>query len=95
MSAPPRHGPGRVRRFDEMVLLIESAGQGRCKDFEKPFPDEAFSVVIWSPERALFPEPPEVQFVRSKLCVTGHVEQYGEKPEIVVRAPAQLVLDRD
>jgi hypothetical protein len=75
---------------------VESAnGKPTFLDFEKPFPDELFSVVIWSPERPLFPEPPEVSFLRRNVCVTGTIERYGEKPEIVLRAPAQLMLDRD
>jgi hypothetical protein len=33
--------------------------------------------------------------VRRNVCVTGTIERCGEKPEIVVRASAQLMLDRD
>jgi hypothetical protein len=51
--------------------------------------------VIWGPDRAKFPEPPEVLYVRRSVCVTGRIDSYGEKPEIKVHEPAQLMLDRD
>lgn len=115
---------GKVRRFEEIALLIEAAGDAdggrrRCRvrvlsapygrgaarargplqptflDFGQPYPNEVFSAVIWggAPERAKYPEPPEVFYIRRNLCVTGRIELYGDKPQIVVRQPAQITID--
>jgi DNA/RNA endonuclease YhcR with UshA esterase domain len=63
--------------------------------FGQPFPNEVFSVVIWggARERAQYPEPPEVLYARRNVCVTGRIELYENKPQIVVRNPAQITND--
>lgn len=72
-----------------------SNGQPTFLDFGRPYPNEVFSAVIWggAPERAKYPEPPEMLYLRRHVCVTGHIELYEDKPQIVVRYPAQLTID--
>jgi CHAT domain len=72
-----------------------SNGQPTFLDFGQPFPNEVFSAVIWggAPERAKYQDPPDVLFVRREVCITGRIELYADKPQIVVRNPAQLMTD--
>jgi hypothetical protein len=70
-----------------------ATGQPTFLDFEKPFPDEAFRAVIWGEDRNRFMEPPETAYIRRSLCVTGTIQLFAAKPEIIVRNPAQLSLD--
>jgi hypothetical protein len=72
-----------------------SNGQPTFLDFGQPYPNEVFSAVIWggAPERAKYPELPEMLYIRRNVCVTGRIELYGDKPQIVVRHQAQLTID--
>jgi hypothetical protein len=86
----------KVCGFVAQTRYAESAtGQPTFLNFDKPYPDEVFSAVIWggAAERAKFQEPPEVLYVRRNVCVTGRIELYEGKPQIVVRNPAQLSTD--
>jgi hypothetical protein len=86
----------KVCGFVAQTRYAESAtGQPTFLNFDKPYPDEVFSAVIWggAAERAKFQEPPEVLYVRRNVCVTGRIELYEGKPHIVVRNPAQLSTD--
>lgn len=86
----------KVCGFVAQTRYAESAtGQPTFLNFDKPFPDEVFSAVIWggAAERARFQEPPELMYVRRNVCVTGRIELYLGKPQIVVRDPAQLSTD--
>lgn len=71
-----------------------AAGKPTFLDFGAAYPREVFTVVIWGVERAHFPEPPERAYDRKQVCVTGKIQLYRAKPEIVVKDPAQLVLDK-
>jgi hypothetical protein len=87
---------GRVCGFVAQTRYAEAAnGQPTFLNFGQPYPNEVFSAVIWggAPERAKYQEPPEVLYVRRNVCVTGRIELYENKPQIVVRNPAQITND--
>lgn len=71
----------------------KTRGQPTFLDFEKPYPGEAFRVVIWSSDRERFKEPPERAYAAKSVCVSGKIQLYRGVPEIVVHDPAQLSLD--
>lgn len=58
-------------------------------NFDKPYPNQIFTAVIWGADRSKFGEP-ERAFEGKHVCVTGAIELYREKPEIIVHDPAQL-----
>jgi hypothetical protein len=58
-------------------------------DFEKPYPNEVFTAVIFGSDRAKFGTP-ETTFQGKRVCVTGQVRNYRGKPEIIVSDPSQL-----
>jgi len=58
-------------------------------DFGKPYPDEVFAAVIFGPDRAKFGTP-EAAMQGKRVCVSGSIRLYQNKPAIVLTAPSQL-----
>ena len=57
------------------------------------YPSQALTVVIWEDTRKKFEKSPEELFADKNVCVTGRVEVFKEKPQIVVKAISQLVVE--
>jgi hypothetical protein len=57
---------------------------------DAPFPNHTFTVVIWGRDRRQFQPPPEGAWQGKALCVTGPVEIFQQRPQIVVSSPSQL-----
>lgn len=57
---------------------------------DAPFPNHTFTVVIWGSDRRQFQPPPEGAWQGKALCVTGPVEIFQQRPQIVVSSPSQL-----
>lgn len=55
------------------------------------YPHQIFTAVIWGRDRGQFNEAPETAYRGKEICVTGLVELYKGKPEIIVRSPGQVV----
>jgi DNA/RNA endonuclease YhcR with UshA esterase domain len=60
-------------------------------NFDRPFPDNTFSVMIPDADRGKFTGPPEMMFEGKTVCVTGLIIDFRGKPEIVVSDPSQIV----
>ena len=69
-------------------------GRPTFLDFGGAYPDQVFQAVIWGADRARFHEAPEQAYLHKQVCVTGRIRVYRGKPEITVKDPAQLVLDK-
>lgn len=59
-------------------------------NFGRPYPNHVFSIAIMGTDRAKFGNVPEKVFEGRKVCVTGLIEAYDNKPLIVVRDKAQI-----
>jgi hypothetical protein len=55
----------------------------------RSFPHQPFTIVIWGDDRAKFGAP-EVTYANKRVCVTGTIEDYRGKPEIVATSPDQI-----
>ncbi len=72
-------------------LAQRTGGAPTFINFDKPNPDQTFTVLIWGIDRPKFPAPPESTFTAGKrVCVTGRVTDYRGKPEIIVRNPEEI-----
>lgn len=71
-----------------------SRGQPTFLNLDKPYPDQIFTIVIWGSDRGKFPVAPEVAFKGKTVRVTGKITEYRGVPEIVVRDPAQIAVDK-
>ncbi|HMB69172.1 MAG TPA: hypothetical protein VKU85_07660 [bacterium] len=56
------------------------------------YPQHTFTVVIWDDVRGRFETAPHVKFAGADICVTGLVETYKGKPQIIVRDPDKLTI---
>ena len=54
------------------------------------YPNQLLTIMIPGSDRAKFKEQPEELYKNKKVCVTGKVVLYRDKPEIVVSDPKQL-----
>lgn len=61
-------------------------------NLERPYPDQPFTVVIWGSNRSRFEAPPERLFDGKSICVTGRIETYRGKPQIVIEESDQIVI---
>ena len=57
---------------------------------DAPYPNHVFTAVIWGNNRRQFNPPPEGAWQGKALCVTGPIELFQQKPQIVVESPSQL-----
>jgi hypothetical protein len=58
-------------------------------NLDKPYPNHVFTAVIWGSDRAAFPYAPE-SLADRRICVTGTIQVYRGKAEIIVSGPAQI-----
>jgi micrococcal nuclease len=61
-------------------------------NFDKAFPNHTFTAFIPADSRSKF-DAPEKNLKDKNVCVSGKIEDYHGKPEIVVTAPEQLKLE--
>jgi hypothetical protein len=59
-------------------------------DFGKPYPNASFTAVIFAADRTKFGTP-EKGLAGKQVCVTGRIEMFRGKPQIVLSDPKQLV----
>jgi hypothetical protein len=58
-------------------------------NFEKPYPETPFTAIIRNDDRAKFGKPEET-YLNKNICVTGKIEEYNKKPQIVLTEPSQI-----
>jgi hypothetical protein len=66
-----------------------SKSQPTFLNFDQPYPNAIFTVVIWGSDRPKFGAP-EQALLGKRLCVTGTIKAYKGKPEVVATDPSQL-----
>ena len=58
-------------------------------DFEKPYPDQVFTAVIFGSDRGKFGTP-ETALRGKRICVIGKIQDRSGLPEIILNNPKQL-----
>jgi len=58
-------------------------------NLDRPYPNHIFTAVVFGSDRAAFPYAPE-SLQGQKICVSGKIEMYKGKPEIIVSKPSQI-----
>src|SRR6186997_2188284 len=59
-------------------------------NFGGEYPNQVFSIVIYSEDAATFENNPATLYQGKKICVTGTVHNYKKKPQIQVSDQDQL-----
>jgi micrococcal nuclease len=63
-------------------------------NFEKPYPHQCFSAVIFSPNLSKFGENPEKNYNQKILRVRGKIRLYQGKPEIILNDVSQVEIGK-
>lgn len=71
-----------------------SRGQPTFLDFDKPYRNQIFAIVIWGNQHARFGSP-ENRYRDKKICVTGNITEYRAVPEVIVSNPVQIQIDSE
>lgn len=66
-----------------------SHGKPTFLNFDQPYPNQVFTMLIWGSDRAKFDEP-ETKYRGKQICVTGKIGDYKGTPEIVASEPSQV-----
>lgn len=66
-------------------------GRPTFLNFDEPYPDQIFTVVIWGSDRSKFGNP-ETKYRGKRVCVTGKIDASRGVPEVVAHEPAQIKL---
>ena len=74
------------------TYAIRTKGRPTFLNLDQPYPKQIFTAVIWGSDRNKFQNPPESSFRGKRICVTGVIEEFRGKPEIIVRSPDQIIL---
>ena len=67
----------------------QSKGQQTFLNLDKPYPNQTFTAVIWASEHVKF-RTPESTLVGKQVCVTGVIQLFRERPEVILHDPSQL-----
>src|SRR5262249_52298972 len=68
---------------------VSSGRQPTFLNFDKPYPNQPFTALIWGSDRAKFGRPEET-YKGQRICVTGKIETYRDVPEIILNDPGQI-----
>lgn len=68
----------------------DTRGRPTFLNFERPYPRQPFTVVIWEGARARFEAPPEDLFDGRQVCAEGRIELHRGRPQMVIEDPARL-----
>lgn len=74
------------------TYAVRSRGRPTFLNLDQPYPKQIFTVLIWRSDRNKFKNPPETFFKGKRICVTGIIESYRGKPEIIVRSADQIIV---
>jgi hypothetical protein len=69
-----------------------SKGKPTFLNFDKEYPQEVFTIIIWGENREKFGSPDE-KYRGKEICVSGTITDYRGVPEIVASDPAQITID--
>ena len=66
-------------------------GQPTLLDMGGSYPNAAITVVIWNDIRTQFDKAPEELYKDVQVCLTGKIELYKGRPQIVLRSKNQVL----
>lgn len=61
-------------------------------NFEKPYPNQCFTGVIFNSDQYKFVNDPEKYYAYKTLRIRGEIKDYQGKPEIILKNPSQVEL---
>ena len=71
------------------ALAVLPRGRPTFLNFDQPYPNQVFTLLIWGSDRSKFGDP-ETSYRGKRICVTGKISDYKGVPEIAAKAPSQV-----
>ena len=68
----------------------DSNGAPTYLNFDKPYPQNEFTVVVWGRDRGNFSYKPE-DLKDHQACVYGRIDEYRGKPQVIAIRPEQIL----
>jgi len=84
----------------EMIVEGKISGAYRSKtntiflNFEKPYPNQCFTSVIFSSDQYKFVDSPEKYYSNRTVRIRGEIKEYQGKPEIILENPSQIEIGK-
>jgi DNA/RNA endonuclease YhcR with UshA esterase domain len=66
-----------------------SRGSPTFLNFDQPYPNQIFTVVIWGTDRSKFGDP-ESAYRGKRVCVSGKISTYRGVPEVIASEATQI-----
>ena len=66
-----------------------SRGSPTFLNFDQPYPDQVFTLLIWGNDRSKF-DNPETTYRGKRVCVTGKISAFKGVPEVIANDPSQI-----
>jgi micrococcal nuclease len=63
-------------------------------NFEKPYPNQCFTGVIFSSDQYKFVQNPENYYLNQTVRIRGQIKEYQGKPEIILKTPDQIEIGK-
>lgn len=70
-----------------------SRGAPTFMNLDERYPNQIFTIVIWSSDRSKFGDP-ETRYANKKVCVTALIKSYRSIPEIEAKDPSQIEVQK-
>lgn len=86
----------RYHYEEEMIVEGKVVSGYRSKtntvflNFEKPYPNQCFTAVIFAPDQYKFVEKPESYYENKVVRIRGQIKEYKGKAEIILKDPSQI-----
>jgi len=83
---------GQQKTVCGQVASAHYDAKSKCTllNLDKPSPNHVFTAYIGGSDRGKFEKPPEELYYGKAICVTGMIELYQGRPEIIVKEPSQI-----
>ena len=71
-----------------------STGQPTFLNFDYPYPNHTFTIVIWGQNRTNFSTLPEKKYMSKNVCIDGYIDSYKGKPQIEATSEIMITIKR-
>jgi micrococcal nuclease len=79
---------------EKVVDAYRSKKNNVFLNFEKPYPNQCFSAVIFSSDLYKFGDNPEKYYNQKIVRIRGKIQEYQGKPEIILKDLSQIEVGR-
>lgn len=76
-------------RVVDATFAERTGGQPTYLNFDRPYPDQVFTVVIWGRHRPKFGRP-EDYYLGQDVCVSGRIQEHRDVPRIEITEAIQI-----